>query len=379
MGPLAGVRVLELAGLGPGPLAGQFLADLGAAVTVVEQPDGGAAARLGGGGPSLLNRGKRSIVVDLKAPEGAALALRLAARADALIEGYRPGVTERLGLGPAECAEVNPRLVYGRVTGWGQDGPLAQAPGHDLNYVALSGLLAHSSRAGAAPTVPPTVVGDGIGALALAFGIVCALLEARGSGRGQVVDAAMVDAAAAAGGLLHWLAAARGPGPTGPALLEGEAPFYDVYRCADGRFLSVAALEPPFYRNLLAALELDGVTPADQYQPAGWPALRARLTALLATRGRDEWCRLLEGRRACVAPVLDVEEAAAHPHLVARGTYHRAGGVLQAAPAPRFSRTAPPATPPAAEPPGGATDAVLRELGLGAEEIHRLRTRGVVA
>lgn len=375
VGPLEGVRVLEFAGLGPGPLAGQFLADLGAAVTVVERPGGVPGAQLGAPGRNVLNRGKRSVVLDLKAAEGAALALRLVERSDALIEGNRPGVMERLGLGPGPCAERNPRLVYGRMTGWGQEGPLCLAAGHDLNYVALAGTLAASPGGGGAPGIPPTVVGDAAGALSLAFGIVCALLEARGSGRGQVVDAAIVDAAAAQGGLLHWLAAATGA--VDPVrLLQGEAPFYSTYPCADGRLVSLAALEPPFYRVLLERLGLP-LDPAAQYDRATWPEQRARIAARLRERPRDAWCAELEGSDACFAPVLEIAEAAAHPHLRARGTYLEVDGVLQAAPAPRFSRSRP---PPPGRPagPGHDTGALLAELGLTAEEIEGLRRRGVV-
>jgi alpha-methylacyl-CoA racemase len=375
MGPLEGIVVVELAGLGPGPLAGQFLADMGAEVTVVERPGSGDWAMTSGGTGNPLNRGKRSIVLDLKSRDGAALALRLIGRADALIEGNRPGVMERLGLGPAECAKSNPRLVYGRVTGWGQDGPLAQAAGHDLNYVALTGVL-DASRAGGEPVIPPTVVGDAAGALSLAFGIVCAVLEARRSGQGQVVDAAIVDAVAAQGGLLHWLAAAPGPAADGVRLLQGEAPFYAAYRCADGRHVTLAALEPAFYRVLVERLGVE-LDPADQYDRATWPAQRTRLAARLAERPRDAWCALLEGTDACFAPVLDLEEAAAHPHLRARATYQRAGGRRQAAPAPRFSRTQPgPVAPPVVT--GAHGEAVLAELGLGPEEIAALRRRGVI-
>jgi alpha-methylacyl-CoA racemase len=263
------------------------------------------------------------------------------------------------------------------MTGWGQEGPLARAAGHDLNYVALAGALALSGREGEAPTVPPTLVGDAPGGLSLAFGIVCAILEARRSGRGQVIDAAVVDAAAYLGALLHSMQAMGALGPRGPRLLGGDAPFYEAYRCADGRFVTLAALEPAFYRLLLQRLGLGDLDPAAQYDPAGWPALRARLAGVVGTRTQAEWCALLEGSDACFAPVLAPEEAAEHPHLRARGTYLRVDGVLQAAPAPRFSRSAPAPVPPPPQ-PGADGPALLAELGLGADEVDGLRRRGVV-
>jgi alpha-methylacyl-CoA racemase len=378
MGPLEGVRIVEFSGIGPGPLAGMILADMGAAVTVVERPGGGGlAGLLAQAGPNLLNRGKRSLVLDLKSSEGVALALRLVERADALVEGNRPGVMERLGLGPEACAARNPRLVYGRMTGWGQEGPLARAAGHDLNYVALAGALALSGREGAAPAAPPTLVGDAPGGLSLAFGIVCAVLEARRSGRGQVVDAAIVDAVAYLGALLHSMQALGALAPQGPRLLGGDAPFYEAYPCADGRFVTLAALEPAFYRLLLDRLGLADLDPSAQYDPAEWPALRARLAGLIRTRTQAEWCALLEGSDVCFAPVLAPEEAAEHPHLRARGTYLRVDGVLQAAPAPRFSRSTPGPVPPPPR-PGADGPALLAELGLGAAEVDGLRRRGVV-
>lgn len=378
MGPLHGIRIVEFGGLGPGPLCGMILADMGAQVTVIERPARNAMqARLGGESGNLLNRGKRSLALDLKHAAGVALARQLVDGADALLEGNRPGVMERLGLGPEECLARNPRLVYGRMTGWGQDGPLAPAAGHDLNYVALSGVMPRSQRRGVTPMVPGTLVGDAPAGLALAFGIVCAVLEARGSGRGQVVDAAIVDTTAYLGSLLHWFAAAGQLTADGPRLLQGDAPFYDVYACADGKYISLGGLEPQFFRLLLAKLELADVPPESQYDPATWPALKARLAGIFRQRTQDEWCRLLEGSDVCFAPVLDVDAAAVHPHLQARGTYARVGGVLQAAPAPRFSRTmaAAPAVP---TPLGAHSDEILAGLGLDAAAVAALRAAGTV-
>lgn len=337
--PLQGLRVLEFEGLGPGPLAGRMLADLGAEVTVLVRPggqgDSGVAARLGGGSQAL-RRGKRVQVLDLKTEAGRAAALAAAGQAEALIEGFRPGVMERLGLGPADCAARNPALVYGRMTGWGQDGPLAQAAGHDLNYVALSGLLGLGARPEAPPRVPPTVLGDAGGALALAFGIVSAVLAARASGQGRVVDAAVVDAVAMLGGLAQWIGASGQLGGPAPSPFH-DSPFYDSYRCADGRDITVGALEPAFYAELLRRLGLEDVDPAQQQDTAAWPALKARLTALFASQPRAHWMALLEGTDACFAPVLSLEEAAAHPHMATRAVYRRdAQGAWQATPAPRF-------------------------------------------
>ena len=335
--PLGGVRVVEFEGIGPGPLAGRMLADMGADVTVIARPHKGAVtAQLGGAGENPLRRGKSVVALDLKQPADAARAMALVAGADALIEGNRPGVMEKLGLGPADCAARNPRLVYGRMTGWGQSGPLAQAAGHDLNYVALTGLLSLSARAGQAPMVPPTVVGDAAGALGLAYGMVCALFEARASGQGRVVDGAIVDVLAMLGGIAHWVQANGQLGGPAPSPFH-DSPFYEVYACADGGFITLGALEPPFYALLLRQLGMDDVDPSVQYDSAGWPALKARFAALFAAQPRAHWCALLEGSDACFAPVLSLAEAAAHPHNLARGIY-RVGmdGALQAAPAPRF-------------------------------------------
>jgi alpha-methylacyl-CoA racemase len=335
--PLAGLTIIEFEGIGPGPLAGRMLADHGAEVAAIVRPD---KATLGNpvstGGDDPLRRGKRVVALDLKRPEAVEEALALIAGADALIEGNRPGVMERLGLGPAECAKRNPRLVYGRMTGWGQDGPLAQAAGHDLNYVALTGMLSLTERPGAAPIVPPTVLGDAGGALGLAFGIVSGVLSARATGKGCVVDASILDMVAALGGIALW-ARSSGMLDGGRPSMFHDSPFYDAYRCADGRFVTLGALEPQFYALLLDRLGLDGVNPKAQYDTSRWPALKARFRELFASRPSGEWRALLEGADVCFAPVLSLAEAAAHPHNAARGVFRaRTDGRLDAAPAPRF-------------------------------------------
>ena len=337
--PLSGIRVVEFEGIGPGPLAGRMLADMGAQVTLIARPLKGAVNRqLGGDGENPLQRGKTVVPLDLKQPEGVAQAMDLVAVADALIEGNRPGVMERLRLGPADCAVRNPRLVYGRMTGWGQSGPLAQAAGHDLNYVALTGLLSLSAHRGERPIVPPTVVGDAAGALGLAFGMVCALLDARASGQGRVVDAAIVDVVAMLGGIAQYVRASGQLDGAEPSPFH-DSPFYDVYACADGGVITLGALEPQFYVLLLDKLGLADIDPARQYEKTAWPALKERFTALFASRPRDHWCALLEGSDVCFAPVLSIAEATAHPHNAARGIYSpSASGALEVAAAPRFQR-----------------------------------------
>jgi alpha-methylacyl-CoA racemase len=343
-GPLAGYRIIEIAGIGPGPFAAMLLADMGAEVIRIERA---AAAR----GPApdrphvdVTLRGRRNIAIDLKQPDGVGVLLDLVERADAMIEGFRPGVMERLGAGPDTCLARNPRLVYGRMTGWGQDGPWANAAGHDINYISLAGALAHFRRAGQPPMPPLNMVGDyGGGAMFLAFGLVCGLLEAQRSGNGQVVDAAMVDGAAL---LMTMFWTLREIGAfdehrPGSNLLDTGAHFYDVYECADGAYVSVGALEPQFYAVLLQRLGLDGDEAfAAQMDRAEWPRLKQRLAELFKTRPRDEWCALLENTDACFAPVLTMSEAVAHPHNAARRTFVEADGRTQPAPAPRFSRTA---------------------------------------
>lgn len=353
MGPLVGVSVVELAGIGPGPLAAMFLADLGATVIRVDrlEPSGLGVSR-----PieyDLALRNRKSIRVDLKDPGGVALVLDLVAKADAFIEGFRPGVTERLGIGPDACLARNPRLVYGRVTGWGQNGPLAQSAGHDINYIALTGLLDAIGRAGQPPTVPLNVIGDYAGgALYLAFGLVSAILEARNSGKGQVVDAAMVDGVASLMTVLIGLRhAGQGRGPRGTNFLDSGAPFYDVYECADGRFVSVGPIEQKFYQKLLQALEIAPEELGEQWDATQWPRAKAILASRFKRRTREEWEQVFQGQDVCFAPVLDLDEAAAHPHLRERSTYIEVDGVLQPGPGPRFSRT----TLASPSPPAGLT------------------------
>ena len=373
MGVLSGVRVVEIAGLGPAPFCGMLLADMGADVVLVERGGARGGDPLSLGKNAIVNRGKRSIALDLKDPAAVDAVLRLVDGADALIEGMRPGVMERLGLGPEACLARNPRLVYGRMTGWGQDGPLAQAAGHDINYIALSGALWFSGAPGEAPMAPPTLVGDlGGGALYLAMGLLAALLSARQTGVGQVVDAAIVDGSANLMNLLlsaH--AAGQQPFERGRGLLDGPH-WYGSYACADGQFVTVGALEPQFNALLFARLGLgDDPEFRKAYDARLWPALRSRLAAVFASQPRSHWVSLLEGTDACFAGVLTPEEGLSHPHLAARGVYSVRDGVLQAAPAPRFSVTA--SGEPGAVPVRGADGAsVLREAGLSASEIAAL-------
>jgi alpha-methylacyl-CoA racemase len=382
-GPLAGVRVVEMVGLGPCPFAAMMLADMGAEVIRIDRKAAPGAANpfpMLGTKFDVMARGRRSLALDLKSPEGIQVLLELVDKADVVIEGFRPGVMERLGAGPEVCHARNPKLVYGRITGWGQNGPLAQAAGHDLNYIALTGMLHAMGRAGEPPAPPLNLVGDfGGGAMMLAFGVACALLEARKSGQGQVVDAAMTDGAALLGAMMYGFRAYGSWDLAREAnLLDGGAPFYDTYACADGRFVSIGSIEPQFYALLL---RLTGVTdPAfnDQMARAEWPSLKAKFAAVFKTRTRDEWCALMEGTEVCFAPVLDMDEAPQHPHNVARATFVDVDGVTQPAPAPRFSRTAPElGAPPAA--PGADGGAILADWGWTAEAVAALRERGVMA
>jgi alpha-methylacyl-CoA racemase len=379
-GPLAGVRVVELAGLGPAPFGAMVLADLGAEVVLVDR----AAACVGSQPESVkfnaLGRGRRSVGVDLKHPDGPEVVARLCENADVLVEGMRPGVAERLGVGPDVLCERNPALVYARMTGWGQDGPMAARAGHDINYIAVAGPLAHIGRAGQPPTVPLNLVGDfGGGGMLLALGVCAALVERATSGRGQVIDAAMVDGAAL---LLAPIFPAFETGywhpERGTNALDGGAPFYDCYRCADGEWISVGAIEPQFYAALLEGLGLADAEVGDQNDESRWPATKERFAEVFATRTRAEWVAAFAGVDACVAPVLSMGEVAADEHLVARGTYVTRDGVTQAAPAPRFSRT-PGALPRPPAPPGHHTVEVLGEAGWTADEIAALRGSGAVA
>ncbi len=326
-----------------------------------------------------MNRGRRSVAVDLKHADGPGLVLRLVAAADGLIEGFRPGVAERLGLGPNDCLARNPRLVYGRATGWGQRGPLAEAAGHDIDYIALSGALHPIGRAGGAPVPPLNLVGDfGGGGMLLAFGLLAAVVSARDSGRGQVVDAAMVDGAASLTTMVHTMrAAGMWRSPRGTNLLDTGAHFYEVYETADGGFMGVGAIEPQFYGELLAVLGLEGEDLPAQMDRDAWPEMKARVAAVFATRTRDEWAAAFEATDACVAPVLSMEEAPGHPHNRARGTFTEVAGVVQPAPAPRFDRTPGGVRrPPPA--PGEHGDEALAEWGLGADEIAAARASGAI-
>ncbi|HKA69781.1 MAG TPA: CaiB/BaiF CoA-transferase family protein [Actinomycetes bacterium] len=352
-GPLSGVRVVELAGLGPAPFAGMLLADLGSEVVRVDRPEAGPL-RVGDPRFDLLGRGKRAIVVDLKQETGAATVLSLVGRADVVLEGFRPGVAERLGVGPAQCLARNPRLVYGRVTGWGQSGPVAATAGHDLSYLAVTGVLHAIGPAGGPPQIPLNLLGDyGGGALYLVVGVLAALQHAGRTGQGQVVDAAIVD------GVIHLttqlaglLAAGIWRDARGVNLLDGGAPFYSVYETADERYLAVAALEPQFYQQFVARLGIDGELP-EQYDPTGWPRLRESFAAAIRRRPLHEWTAVFDGTDACVSPVLTLAEARKHPQLVERNTFVTVAGVPQPAPAPRFSVTpaAEPGPPPAAPEP----------------------------
>ncbi len=334
--PLKGLKIVEFEGLGPGPLAGHMLAQAGAEITLIARPTANAVSAQLGAGSTPLRDGKQLVLLDLKKPADLARALDLVAASDALIEGNRPGVMERLGLGPDVCHARNPKLVYGRMTGWGQTGPLSSAAGHDLNYVALTGLLSLSARPGERPMLPPTVAGDGVGALGLAYGIVCGVLQAKLSGQGTVVDAAITDLTAMVGGLAYWVHGSGRLGGAAPSAFH-DSPFYDVYACAGGGFITLAALEPQFYALMLQKLELNDVDPRAQYDSASWPALKARLSALFLTRPREHWNALFEGSDVCYAPVLSIDEAAAHPHNLARATLTAApGGGARPGPAPRF-------------------------------------------
>lgn len=381
-GPLTGLRIIEVAGLGAGPYCGMMLADMGAEVVRIERmPLPPARAAL----PDPLLRSRRTVGIDLREPAGVAALLKLVDGADALFEAFRPGVAERLGFGPETCLARNPKLVYGRMTGWGQQGPLAPAAGHDLNYIALSGALHSIGTQGGKPIPPLNLVGDfGGGGLLLAFGMVCALLERERSGAGQVVDAAMLDGAAS---MMAMFCGFRAMGlfdeRPGANLLGGAAHFYDTYETGDGRFVAVAPIEPEFYDEFIDKLGLD----RERFAPHGfrpgsmdasrWDELKVELAEVFRTRSRDEWCALLEGCDACFAPVLALSEAPAHPHNAARGTFIEVGGVAQGAPAPRFSRSAP-GMPEAPQRPGADTWAVLGEAGYDQQALAELAAAGVI-
>ncbi|CAN5173244.1 CaiB/BaiF CoA-transferase family protein [soil metagenome] len=376
-GPLAGMKVIELAGIGPGPMCAMLLADLGATVLRIDRTE---PSGLGIQRPlrfNLLLRNRHSISLDLKDPEAVETVLTLLESADALIEGFRPGVTERLGLGPAECLARNPKLVYGRITGWGQEGPLAKLAGHDVNYLAITGVLDAIGRAGEAPVIPLNLVGDYAGgSLYLALGIMSALFETRSSGKGQVVDAAIVDGAAHLATTFYGMLAAGMLGERGTNINDGGAYFYDVYECSDGRWISVGPIEPKFFIELLRLLQIDASGLGPQLDKSTWPAAREQFAQRFLQRTRDEWTGLLQNSDACFAPVLHWSEAADHPHLRARQTFVDINGVSQPSPAPRFSRTAPGLpTPPA--PNDADVDTALAGW-LPAHSIAKLRERGTI-
>jgi len=379
-GPLAGIKIVELVGIGPGPFACMLLADLGADVIRVDR-----AQNVAGGDPEsppldLLARGRRSIGVDLKSPAGVETVLKLVDQADVLIEGFRPGVMERLGLGPDVCAKRNPKLVYGRMTGWGQEGPLASAAGHDINYISLTGALHTIGRRGEAPVPPLNLVGDfGGGTMYLIMGVLAALVERQSSGKGQVVDTAMTDGSASLMtifyGLMHlgfW------KDERGTNMLDTGAHFYDVYETKDGKYVSIGSIEPQFYALLLKHTGLAGETLPAQFDRDQWPALKEKVAGIIRTKTRDEWCAIMENTDVCFAPVLSMSEAPSHPHNVARGTFTEVKGVVQPAPAPRFSRTPGAIQRPPAH-PGQHTDEALADWGFSAAEIAKLRESNAIA
>ncbi len=376
MGPLAGVKVLEFEAIGPAPFAGMLLADMGADVLVIDRPGGSGLGLERERWYDVMLRGKRSVTLDLKNPRAKEAALRLVARADALIEGFRPGVMERLGLGPDVALKRNPQLVYGRMTGWGQDGPLAPRAGHDINYIALAGVLNAFGRKGEAPVPPLNLVGDfGGGGMLLGFGVVCALLEASRSGRGQVVDAAMVDGTALLAAMFHgFLKANTWSEERGVNILDTGAPWYDVYETRDGKFVAIGAIEDKFFAELLSRLQLQGVPP--QHDRARWPEMRELFARTFKARTRDEWSRIFEGSDACFAPVLSWSEARTHPHNAQRKAYVEVKGVEQPAPAPRFSRTPGQVRRPPPERGGGGSDA-LKTWGFAEAELAELKGLGL--
>jgi alpha-methylacyl-CoA racemase len=374
VGPLNGLRVIELQGIGPAPYCGMLLADLGAEVISITRKSS-PSSRVA----EISERGKLSIALNLKLPESVEVVLKLCERSDAFIEGFRPGVTERLGVGPEACLARNPRLVYGRMTGWGQTGPLAQVAGHDINYISLSGALHAVGRAKERPVPPLNLVGDfGGGAMFLAFGVMSAVFEARQSGTGQVVDVSMVEGSAS---LMHMMYSMQAQGrwqdARGSNLLDGGAHFYDTYETADGQYISIGSLEPEFYRLLVELSGVDAKEFSTYMDPAHWPALKKRLAAVFKQKSRDEWCEIMEGTDVCFAPILSMSEAPQHTHNQSRGTFIEVAGVTQPAPAPRFSRSRPQLPRPAG-PAGGDTDTVLRAAGYDDARIQLLREHGAL-
>lgn len=378
-GPLTGLKIIEMAGIGPGPFAAMMLSDMGAEVIRVEAKASRDSVMYSHPRFDITARGRRSIAIDLKNPQGAELLLKLVEKADALIEGFRPGVMERLGIGPEICKARNPRLVFGRMTGWGQTGPLSKAAGHDLNYIALTGALHGIGRANEPPPVPMNLLGDyGGGGMMMAFGVVCAVLEAKKSGLGQVIDVAMTDGTATLSALMLGLKAdGLWSNQRASNFLDGAAHFYDCYTCADGKAVALGALEPHFFKLFCDKVGLDDIDLRKHMSPKEWVRLKPRIAALFLTRTRDEWCQLLEGTDCCFAPVLDWDEAPAHPHNRARETYIEVDGVVQPAPAPRFSRTPGQVQRPAAA-RGEHTDEILADFGFDAQAVAAWREAAVI-
>src|SRR5271167_961337 len=380
MGVLSGYRVIELAGIGPGPMCAMLLSDMGADVLRIDRAADAGLGIAMDQKYSLLNRGRRSVAFDLKKPEAIEAVLKLVGKADALIEGFRPGVTERLGLGPDDCLKRNPRLIYGRMTGWGQEGPLAHAAGHDINYIALSGALHSIGRRGEAPVPPLNLIGDfGGGALYLAFGLVAGLLEAQKSGKGQVIDVSMVDGAAS---LMSAIYGMHGSGfwtdERGANVLDTGAHYYDVYETSDGKYVSIGSIEGKFYDELLRLSGLKKEELAPQNDRKAWPQMKERVATLFRTKTRDEWCKIMEGSDICFAPVLSMAEAPNHPHNKLRGTFVEENGVTQPGPAPRFSRTPSKIQRPPAR-PGEHTEEALRDWGFANADLDQLRKSGAIA
>ncbi len=379
MGPLSGYRIIELAGIGPGPMCAMLLSDMGADVLRIDRTADAGLGIAMDTKYALLNRGRRSVALDLKKPEAIEAMLKLVEKADGLIEGFRPGVTERLGLGPEVCLKRNPRLVYGRMTGWGQEGPLAHAAGHDINYIALSGALHSIGRRGEAPVPPLNLVGDfGGGALYLALGMVAGLLETQKSGKGQIVDAAMVDGAASLMTAIYGIhGSGRWTDNRGDNILDTGAHYYDVYETKDGKYISIGSIESKFYDELLELSGLKKEELARQNDRDAWPAMKQKVAAIFKTKTRDEWCKVMEGSDVCFAPVLSMTEAPKHPHNRHRGTFIEDDGVIQPGPAPRFSRTPSKIQRPPAQ-PGEHTEEALRDWGFSAPELERLRKAAAI-
>jgi alpha-methylacyl-CoA racemase len=379
MGVLSGYKIIEFAGIGPAPMCAMLLSDMGAEVLRIDRAEDANLGIPTDAKFGVLQRGRRSVALDLKKKEGTEVALKLIAKADALIEGFRPGVMERLGLGPDLCLARNPRLVFGRMTGWGQDGPLAHAAGHDINYIALTGALHSIGRKGEAPVPPLNLVGDfGGGGVYLALGVVAALLEAQKSGKGQVIDVAMIDGASSLMAAIYGLrAAGRWTDTRGDNILDTGSHYYDVYETSDGKYVSIGSIEPKFYAELLQLSGLEHEELPRQNDKNAWPGLKERVAAVFRTKTREEWCRIMEGSDVCFAPVLSMQEAPQHPHNRQRGTFVEVDGVVQPAPAPRFSRTPSAVQSPPAQ-PGEHTEEALRDWGFSATELEQLRGCGAI-